>query len=97
MKERERERLRNKAIMYRKNALFYRTFYGATVGDAIMSLLHTAAYAGINIFEYLNALQLYQKAVRDSPEHWLPWNYQESVQALAQPSPEQEAVVCAKR
>lgn len=51
------------AILYRKNSLFYRTFYGASVGDAIMSVLHTAAYANVNIFDYLNALQIHQKAV----------------------------------
>ncbi len=62
-------------IRYRKNSLFYRTFYGASIGDAMMSLLHTAVNANANIFEYLTALQEYSAYVQESPENWLPWNY----------------------
>jgi len=30
------------AILHRKNSLFYKTVYGAQVGDLYMSLIHTA-------------------------------------------------------
>jgi transposase len=70
------------AIRYRKNSLFYKTFYGATIGDAMMSLLHTAAYANVNIFDYLNALQIYASEVQASPENWLPWNHQATIATL---------------
>lgn len=36
------------AIRYRHNSLFYRTLYGANIGDAMMSLLHTAVYHILN-------------------------------------------------
>ncbi len=66
-------------IRYRKNSYFYRTFFGAMVGDAMMSLLHTAAQAKIRIFDYFNDLQRYSEEVNTSPEKWLPWNYQETI------------------
>ena len=65
-------------IRYRNNSLFYRTFYGASIGDAMMSLLHTAANAKVNIFDYLTTLQEYSELVQGSPENWLPWNYQQT-------------------
>lgn len=79
-------------IRYRKNSLFYRTFYGASVGDAMMSVLHTAAHAGINIFTYLNTLQQYAEQVQSVPEDWLPWNYQQTLAALEKEEPEPVAV-----
>lgn len=68
-------------ILYRKNSLFYRTCYGATIGDAMMSLIHTAAQNGVNIFHYLTALSENAAVVRDNPEQWLPWNYNSSDEA----------------
>ena len=67
------------SIRYRKNSLFYKTFHGATVGDAMMSVIHTAKAAGVNIFEYLNILQEYSEQVKAQPELWYPWNYTENL------------------
>ena len=36
-----------------KNALFYRTLFGARVGDMMMSVIHTTVLAGENPLEYL--------------------------------------------
>ena len=71
-------------IRYRNNSLFYRTFYGANIGDAMMSVLHTAINADTNIFDYLNTLQANAKAVKAEPEQWLPWNYQQTSTAQTQ-------------
>ncbi len=76
------------AIRYRKSSLFYKTFYGATIGDAMMSLLHTAACADINIFDYFNALQIYATQVQTTPESWLPWNYQATLAILNDQGPD---------
>ena len=73
-------------IRYRNNSRFYKTFYGASVGDAIMSLLHTAIAANINPFDYFNALQVYNEAVNAAPEQWLPWNYQDTLLQLTEAS-----------
>lgn len=70
------------AIRYRKNSLFYKTFYGARIGDAMMSLFQTAAHANVNLYEYCNTLQEYTQDVQQYPERWLPWNYQDRVSAL---------------
>lgn len=73
-------------IRYRKNSLFYKTFYGACVGDHLMGLIHTAVRNQANPFDYLNALQDYQKEVADSPQLWLPWNYQRTKAELSEKS-----------
>lgn len=41
-----------------------------------MSVIHTAARNGVNVFHYLNALQTYADEVAQSPEEWLPWTYE---------------------
>lgn len=69
-------------IRYRKASLFYRTLRGACIGDALMSVIHTAFRNNINAYDYLNALQVYAQAVSESPECWLPWNYQETLQGI---------------
>ena len=71
-------------IRYRKNSLFYRTFYGATMGDAMMGVMHTAVHAGANLFHYLNSLQEYTHHVQDTPDQWLPWNYEQTIKNLAE-------------
>lgn len=76
------ERALKKAILHRKNALFYKTENGARVGDAFMSLIHTAELNGIAPFDYLVALQRHHEAVARAPRAWLPWNYQETLAAL---------------
>ena len=72
-----------KAILHRKNALFYKTKNGARVGDIFMSLIHTAELCGANAFEYLVALQRYANLVEKNPAAWMPWNYTEAVTGLA--------------
>lgn len=79
------ERALKKAILHRKNALFFRTLNGARVADAFMSLIHTAELCGAEPFDYLVALQRHREAVLLDPAAWMPWNYTE---ALAQVAPD---------
>lgn len=53
-----------------------------------MSLIHTAELSGANPFDYLVALQRHHQAVLDEPGLWMPWNYQQAIQALATSIPE---------
>ncbi len=69
------ERALKKAVLHRKNALFYRTLHGAEVGDLFMSLIHTCEMNGVNSFEYLVALQKNAGAVAAAPGNWMPWNF----------------------
>jgi hypothetical protein len=69
------ERALKKAILHRKNALFYRTSNGARVGDMYMSLIHTCELCQANPFDYLTELQRHADAVDANPEQWLPWTY----------------------
>lgn len=77
------EQVLKRAVMHRKNSLFYRSFRGAYVGDALMSLIHTCGFADINPFEYLTALQLHESELSATPEQWMPWNHQDTLAALA--------------
>ena len=77
------ERALKKAILHRKNALFFKTPNGAHVGDLFMSLIHTCELEGANPFAYLTALQRHADDVAARPAAWLPWNYHE---ALAGPA-----------
>jgi hypothetical protein len=83
------ERALKKAILHRKNALFYKTLNGARVGDVFMSLIHTTELNGIPPFEYLVALQRHHQAVALDPSEWLPWTYEATLtelEARASPS-----------
>ncbi|SRR6266550_232239 len=51
------ERALKKAVLHRKNSLFYKTENGAQVGDLFMSLIHTCELNGANAFDYLIELQ----------------------------------------
>ena len=50
------ERSLKRAILHRKNSLFYKTLNGAQVGDLYMSLIHTCELNGANPFDYLTEL-----------------------------------------
>jgi transposase len=69
------ERALKKAILHRKNALFYKTQNGARVGDVFMSLIYTCQLNDVNPFDYLTELQRHADEVAANPERWLPWNY----------------------
>ena len=77
------ERALKKAILHRKNALFFKTKHGAAVGDLYLSLIHTCELNGGNPFEYLTALQRHAAAVAAAPGEWMPWNYRERLGCLA--------------
>jgi hypothetical protein len=73
------ERALKKAILHRKNALFYKTQNGAHVGDLFMSLIYTCQLCGANAFEYLTELQQHGEKLSCSPQQWMPWNYRETL------------------
>lgn len=70
------ERALKKAILHRKNALFYKTQNGARVGDLFMSLIYTCQLNEVNPFDYLTQLQRHSDRLAAGPERWMPWNYQ---------------------
>jgi hypothetical protein len=64
-----------RAIMHRKNSLFYRSITGARTGDTFMSLIHSAELNGVEPFEYLIELLKHPEEVRQNPAQWMPWSY----------------------
>jgi transposase len=73
------ERALKKAILHRKNSLFYKTVHGAEVGDLYMSLIHTCELNGANPFDYLTELQRHSAELSVHPAQWLPWNYRDTI------------------
>lgn len=73
------ERALKRAVLHRKNALFYRTLNGARVGDLFMSLIHTCQLCGANSFDYLMELQRHARQLAANPIEWMPWNYRETL------------------
>jgi transposase len=73
------ERALKKAILHRKNALFYKTRNGARVGDLFMSLIYTCQLNEANPFDYLTGLQRHADALASCPERWMPWNYRDAL------------------
>lgn len=77
------ERALKKAVLHRKNSLFYRTVHGAEVGDLYMSLIHSCELNHVNSFDYLVELQRHAGELAASPADWMPWNYRETLATLA--------------
>ena len=73
------ERALKRAILHRKNSLFYRTTEGARIGDLYMSVIYTCVACEVNALEYLQALQLNAPRVQANAALWLPWNYREQL------------------
>lgn len=76
------ERALKKAILHRKNSLFYKTRRGAFMGDLYMSLIHTCFLCGADPFDYLTQLQQHHEPAAEAPERWMPWNYRSQVASL---------------
>jgi len=79
------ERALKKAILHRKNALFYKTQNGARVGDLFMSLIYTCQLNDVNPLDYLTQLQRHADQVAANPELWMPWTYRVEVILGTQP------------
>ena len=76
------EQALKRAVLHRKNALFYKTLNGAQVGDLFMTLIHTCQLCGANSFEYLTELQRHACELAARPAEWMPWNYRETLSRL---------------
>jgi transposase len=75
------ERALKQIILNRKNAMFFRSQFGAYIGDMYMSLIHTCNLMQVNPFDYLVALQRYSSAVFKNPSDWMPWNFKAAIAA----------------
>jgi len=73
------ERALKRAVLHRKNALFYRTLNGAAVGDLFMSLIHTCQLCDANSFEYLIELHRHARELAANAAEWMPWSYRDAL------------------
>ncbi len=77
------ERALKKAILHRKNSLFYKTRKGAQMGDLFMSLIHTCELNEVNAFDYLTELLRHPEELKQNPSEWMPWIYRDTLARLA--------------
>ncbi len=73
------EQALKRAVLHRKNALFYKTLNGAQAGDLFMSLIHTCRLCDANSFDYMTELQRHAGELAANPAQWRPWNYRDSL------------------
>ena len=76
------ERALKKAILNRRNALFFRTQNGARIADLFMSLIYSAELCGASPFDYLTQLLRHAAEAARAPQQWLPWNYRVTMAEL---------------
>lgn len=76
------ERLMKRAVLNRKNGLFFKTQFGAYVGDILLSVIETCQLNKINPYHYLIAVQAYKDEIKEDPSQWLPWNYETTLSNL---------------
>jgi hypothetical protein len=74
------ERTLKKAILHRKNSLYYRTSRGAQVGDIFMSIIYTCELLNVNALHYMSSIIDNYRSVEEQSEDWMPWNYKENLQ-----------------
>jgi hypothetical protein len=79
------ERALKRAILHRKNSLFYQTPNGAAVGDLYMSLIATCIQNKADPFDYLNATEVHAAEAARIPGAWMPWNYREALSRATAP------------
>jgi transposase len=75
------ERCLKKAILNRKNAMFYKTENGARVGDIWMSLIYTCEINRVDPRHYLTTLLDHRHELAANPAAWMPWNYHQALAA----------------
>jgi hypothetical protein len=76
------EQALKRAVLHRKNALFYKNNERRTGGDLFMTLIHTCQLCGANSFDYLTELLRHAGELAAYPAEWMPWNYSEKLGRL---------------
>jgi hypothetical protein len=75
------ERALKSKVLIRKNSYFYKSCWGAFVGDTLLSIIKTCSLNEINPYHYLLTIQVHSEEARKSPNEWLPWNYTKNILA----------------
>lgn len=65
-------------IIIRKNSLFFNNHFSACYAAEILSVLETANYAKINVFEYVEYILANKEDALKNPKKYLPWLYKKS-------------------
>ena len=69
------ERALKRAVLLRKNSLFYKNEHGAAIGEILLSLIETCRLNGISAWGYLLTIVRNKSEVHHHPQQFLPWTY----------------------
>ena len=69
-------------IRGRKTAHFYKTAIGAEVASDLISLIATTISSGVNVYEYLCAIQRNSEKLKFRAQDWVPWRFRETLAAI---------------
>jgi hypothetical protein len=69
------ERALKRAVLLRKNSLFYKNEHGAEIGEILLSLIETCRLNGISAWGYLLTIVRNKSEVHSQPQQFLPWTY----------------------
>jgi transposase len=86
------ERQMRPPVRIRDASRFHRNSAGSGIAAVLLSTIVTALAAGINVFNYLVALQRYAADVAENPERWVPWRYCERIAELEVSAPTDQPV-----
>jgi hypothetical protein len=64
-----------RAVLLRKNSLFYKNEHGAAIGEILLSLIETCRLNGISAWNYLVRIVRNKSEVRRNPPQFLLWTY----------------------
>jgi transposase len=70
------ERALKLALRQRTNSLFSATEQSAYIASILTSVIAPCVQAGVNVLDYLVAIQEHRQEVFANPRAWLPWNYE---------------------
>jgi transposase len=84
------ERIIKSEVLIRKNSYFYKSVWGAMVGDILLSTIKTCSLNQVNPYDYMMAIQANAEEARKNPNEWLPWNYTQNAQCLNTQLPSEE-------
>lgn len=82
------ERLMKRAVLNRKNGLFFKTEYGAYCADVLLSVIETCQLNKVNPYPYFIAIQKYKEHILKDPRIWLPWNYESAISNMGMRLPD---------
>ena len=73
-------------ITYRKNSQSFKTAYSADYGSRLISIIVTCMINDVDAIDYITELQIHEPTVWKDPAAWMPWQYQQTLKEIVEPT-----------